>query len=1195
MQRGEQGEQVRGGGAAGEDAFAWPAAWRAAVVPRRGGGAVSPAEWPGPDAVAFEDALIAEHREWIEQVCAADESDPALVRAVRAYLGGAADPLGAAGVSAMLPALYADDDAGGAALMDAWTVRHGPAFAARAAAETMEVEYWRSRPGYLRPCLRPADPNQVYSYGEAQSKVLRWARHLLSVADEDAYRAALAEVGAARAGGPQRRVGAAFLFPERTDWVDEWIDELPERPSRPVWSLLVGALGRPEQVDRLLPRLTRYQWWARPAATVADGLGTAAAAMPALALRHLDSGREAGQLAELLLEFPSDEAFGALLARIDDRAVQPVLLRAVERYPVRALRLLAAAVQDGGVTARHLLERSLRGAAASGRLPALLERLDPATAAFLRALPAADPAGPVADVAEWPAVLASPPWQRPRPRPRPAGKPRVPADPTGQDDPTGLTGLTGPTGSIGSIGSTDLTGSTVLTADEEPELRWQDGERELWTEPARRSDAWHSHPEDTDWAAVGAAEFAAARSLWAACQVLWQAPVEVMSPLLADWRPEELYYGLETLRPVLAKYGRAAVPVAVRTALMRPAQLAPLLLPVLDVAAARLMAEGLTTRKSVRSTARSWFARHGTAGALLLVPDALGEPGPRRTAAGQALRLIASGPDGGSGAADGSGAEGHGSRTADGSGAEGHGSGAAALRAAVAGRYGAAAAEAVGAVLAVDPLVGALPARLPEPPPWLDPVLLPPLPLRSGAVLPAAAVRDVLVMLALSKSGAPYPGLALVAEACAPGAWPAFCWAVFEEWRLAGMPARESWALSLLGEFGDDGTARRLAPVVRRWPGQQAGRRAAEGLDVLAAIGTDTALAQLHGIAQRVRYQGVRARAREKIAEVALELGLTPDRLADRLVPDLGLAADGTAVLDYGTRTFTVALDDRLLPYVLDGTGRRRAAPPAPAAKDDPELAPAARKRYAALKKELRVVGAEQTARLETAMVTERAWTADEFRTLFLAHPLLAHLGRRLLWTTGSGAAQAAGAFRIAEDRTFADLDDKPFGLPADAAVRLAHPVRLGADLSAWAELFTDYLVIQPFPQLGRPVRSLTADEAAGHRLPRFEGRTVPAEAAQALARRGPDWSHGETDGDGTRFSLRKLLPDGHRLTVSLDPGLPLGPTAELPDQTLREVWLGTRTGPYSPTARHLRPFARLDPVTASEILADLEELTGLR
>ncbi len=1159
----QQAERVGGGGAAGEDAFEWPAAWRAAVVPRRGGGAASPAQWPGPEAVAFEDALIAEHREWIERVCAADESDPALVGAVRAYMGGAADPGGAAGVSAMLPALYADDDAGGAALMDAWTARYGPAFATRAAVETMEVEYWRSRPGYPRPCLRPADPHQVFSHGEAQSKVLRWARHLLSVADEDAYLAALAAAGAARTGGPQRRVGAAFLFPERTDWVDEWIDELPERPSRPVWSLLVGALGSPEQVDRLLPRLARYQWWARPAATVADGLGTAAVPMPALALRHLDSGKEAGRLAELLLEFPSDQAFGALLARIDDRAVQPVLLRAVERYPVRALRLLAAAAQDGGVTARHLLERELRGAAASGRLPALLARLDPATAAFLRTLPAAGPAVPVADAAEWPAVLASPPWQRPRPRP--AGKPRVPTD---------LTGPTGPTASTGPATWTGSTDSTGPAAGEEPELHWQDGERELWMAPARCSDAWHSHPEDTDWAAVGAAEFAAARSLWAACQVLWQAPVEVMSPLLADWRPEELYYGLETLRPVLAKYGRAAVPVAVRTALMRPAQLAPLLLPVLDVAAARLMAEGLTTRKSVRATARSWFARHGTAGALLLVPDALGEPGPRRTAAEQALRLIASGPGGGSGAAD--------------------GSGAGALRAAVAGRHGAAAAEAVGAVLAVDPLVGALPARLSEPPPWLDPVLLPPLPLRSGAALPAAAVRDVLVMLALSKSGAPYPGLALVAEACAPGAWPAFCWAVFEEWRLAGMPARESWALSLLGEFGDDDTARRLAPVVRRWPGQQAGRRAAEGLDVLAAIGTDTALAQLHGIAQRVRYQGVRARAREKIAEVALELGLTPDRLADRLVPDLDLAADGTAVLDYGTRTFTVALDDQLLPYVLDGTGRRRAAPPAPAAEDDPELAPAARKRYAALKKELRVVGAEQTARLETAMVTERAWTADEFRTLFLAHPLLARLGRRLLWTTGSGAAQAAGAFRIAEDRTFADLDDKPFDLPADATVRLAHPARLGTDLPAWAELFTDYLVIQPFRQLGRPVSSLTAEEAAGHRLSRFEGRTVPAEAAQALARRGPDWSHGEADGNGTRFSLRKLLPDGHRLTVSLDPGLPLGPAAELPDQTLREVWLGTRTGRYSPTARHLRPFARLDPVTASELLADLEELTGL-
>ncbi|MFD7736113.1 DUF4132 domain-containing protein [Kitasatospora phosalacinea] len=1190
-----------GSGAPEEDAFAWPSARYGQAVPRRGSRAPQPAEWPGPAAVAAEDALVAEHRDWIDRVVASGDSDPELVRAALAYLDGAPDAGGAACVAAMLPTLYAAGGAGGAVLVDAWTARHGLAFAVRAAAATLEVGFWRSRPGHPSPALLGAN-SRAHEHGAEQSKVLRRARHLLSAAEEGAYREALAAAEQERDAEhlrPLRRAGTAYLFPEAPGWVDAWIDELPEWQSESMWVLTLSALGSRAQADRLAPRLGWYRGWAGTVATVTDGLGTDAVPLLAGSLRDLDSGDAARQLAELLLEFPTDEAFRALLERADDRSVAPVLWRAVERYPVRALRLLAAAARDGGATVRHLLDRQLRCRA--GELEALLERVDPATAAFLRTLPAAGPAGPAAAEQEWPTVLASPPWERPR--------------------------------RAGRLRAVD-----GLAVDESSALHWQAGERESWTERALASHEWRVHPEDTDWAEFGPRAFAEAGGTWSRCQLLWQAPAEVMTPLLLRWHPDELYYGLEMLRPIVAKYDAAAVPVALRTVRSRPAQMAPLLLPVREVTAARLMAEGLVTRKSVRRSARSWFARHGVAGALLLVPDAVGPAGPARTAAGHALRLVAAGAEAGARAGNlavaGSGAvAGGGSRAGTGTTATATATatarararatatataedgtradeapraggavaataattpdGARALTAAVAERYGAAAAEAVAALLSVDPLVEALPARLPQPPQWLVAELLPPLPLRSGAVLPEEAVRRVLTMLALSKPGAPYPGLALVAAECAPGAWAAFCWAVFEEWRLAGMPAKESWALSQLGEFGDDGTARLLAAVVRRWPGQKAGQRAAEGLDVLAAIGTDAALGELHGISQRVRFAGIRDRAREKVTEVALELGLTPEQLADRLVPDLGLDAGGTVLLDYGPRAFTVALGTDLQPYVLDATGKRRAAPPAPAAGDDPELAPAAHRRYAALKKELRTVGTEQVFRLEGAMLDRRAWGADEFGSLFLAHPLLGHLGHRLLWTTGSGAAQADGAFRIAEDRTFADVRDEPFHLSADAAVRLAHPACLGTDLPRWTELFTDYLVIQPFPQLGRPVRSLTAEEAAGDRLPRFEGRTAPAEAVRALVRRGRGWSADHPGGGEARRVVYKHLPDGRRLSVVLDPGLHPAPADTHPEQTLREVWLGTRPGRYADRAGHRRPFAELDTVTASELLADLEELTG--
>ncbi len=68
---------------------------------------------------------------------------------------------------------------------------------------------------------------------------------------------------------------------------------------------------------------------------------------------------------------------------------------------------------------------------------------------------------------------------------------------------------------------------------------------------------------------------------------------------------------------------------------------------------------------------------------------------------------------------------------------------------------------------------------------------------------------------------------------------------------------RSGFVLSMLGRFGDDATARRLAPLLQEWPGQSGGRhRAAQGLGVFVEIGSDAALAQLNGIAQKVPVQG---------------------------------------------------------------------------------------------------------------------------------------------------------------------------------------------------------------------------------------------------------------------------------------------------------------------------------------------------
>ncbi|MFD0539386.1 hypothetical protein ACFQY7_42265 [Actinomadura luteofluorescens] len=136
------------------------------------------------------------------------------------------------------------------------------------------------------------------------------------------------------------------------------------------------------------------------------------------------------------------------------------------------------------------------------------------------------------------------------------------------------------------------------------------------------------------------------------------------------------------------------------------------------------------------------------------------------------------------------------------------------------------------------------------------------------------------------------------------------------------------WVLTALGLFGDDETVRRFAPVIQAWPGDGGHAKAVRGLDVLIAIGGDVALMHLHDITTKVRYPGLRKKAQERVGALAEDLGLTPEQLGDRLVPDFGLDERGELFLDYGPRGFTAGFDERLRPYVVDGDGRRRAASP---------------------------------------------------------------------------------------------------------------------------------------------------------------------------------------------------------------------------------------------------------------------------
>ncbi|MEE3921667.1 DUF4132 domain-containing protein [Micromonospora sp. BRA006-A] len=683
---------------------------------------------------------------------------------------------------------------------------------------------------------------------------------------------------------------------------------------------------------------------------------------------------------------------------------------------------------------------------------------------------------------------------------------------------------------------------------------WLPGERERWAAVVPRWSGWWRGDDLT----VLAAEVAAGRAgSSAAIHFFVRATEELARPLLPAWRPDESWGADGWMTRLAGRYELDALPAALHLARTAPKSVGEVLLPYADGEVADLMADWLDRLKTVRPVARSGCGgtRSTPRGRCCLRPWAR----PAR-AAGPPSGRCAWSPR----------STGRCSSTWPGSTARRHSppprrcstptrwpsSRPDAEPAGVAGPGGAAAGAAAG------PFGGA--ARRRGTPPLHDARHLRARPCRTGGGGRPRGVRHGLLT--------------------------EFVWALFESWQSAGAPSKDGWAFTALGLLGDDSTARRLAPLVRAWPGESQHTRAVTGLEVLAQIGTDVALMHLYGISQKVKFRGLREQAARKVTEVADGLGLTPEQLGDRLVPDLGLDADGSLVLDYGPRRFTVGFDEQLKPYVVDGAGARRKDLPKPGARDDATLAPAAHKRFAGLKKDVRTLAADQIRRFESAMVIGRRWPAADFRRYFLSHPLLWHVVRRLVWATVDDAGQVVSAFRVAEDRTLADVDDEAYTLPDDATVAIAHPLSLGAAVPAWAEVFADYEILQPFPQLGREVFRLDAAERAETLLRRHAGVTVPAGRLLSLERRG--WRRGDPQDAGIQSWLEREVPGGRAVVIDLDPGIAVGIVDMFPDQKIEAIWVNdVPYGGWFQRDGKVR-LGDLDDVTLSEVLRDLAEVT---
>lgn len=487
------------------------------------------------------------------------------------------------------------------------------------------------------------------------------------------------------------------------------------------------------------------------------------------------------------------------------------------------------------------------------------------------------------------------------------------------------------------------------------------------------------------------------------------------------------------------------------------------------------------------------------------------------------------------------------------------------------------------------------PAKRVKLPAWLHPGDLPPVVVGQNR-LTDAQVEQLLQGLSAAASGESPVLLGDVKTYADPASLEAFVWRLFELWLAEGAPAKDKWAFLAVGCLGGDRCALKVTPLIRAWPGESQHARAVLGLEVLRAIGSETALMQLNGIAQKIPFKGLKAKAAECMEAIAADKGLTRAELEDRCVPDCGLDENGRRVFDFGPRQFCFAFGPDLKPMVRDDKGGLKDNLPAPTAKDDAALAGNSVDEWKLLKKQVREVAKVQAFRLEQAMVTGRRWSVPGFEQLMVRHPLMTHLVRLLLWGGFDAAGKLAGTFRVTEELDYADADDAPVSPAAFATVGIVHPLQLNDELkNRWGELLSDYAVIPPFTQLGRPVYRLAEGESGQPQITRFKGLKIVAPTLVfGLEKLG--WQRGVAMDAGCFDEHSKQFPAAAlTAVVRYEGSVGMGYIDPNELLTLEEIWFvrGMRAPSCWEKPKDPLPLAAVDPIVVSEVLADLQQLAA--
>ncbi len=387
---------------------------------------------------------------------------------------------------------------------------------------------------------------------------------------------------------------------------------------------------------------------------------------------------------------------------------------------------------------------------------------------------------------------------------------------------------------------------------------------------------------------------------------------------------------------------------------------------------------------------------------------------------------------------------------------------------------------------------------------------------------------------------------------------------VFSAWLDNGAEAKKRWVLYFCAIHGGSSMLEGLLHYIKEWAENSRGAIAADAVKAIALNGTSEALMSIDNLAHKCKFKQVKNAAVQALDSAADALEITSDELGDRIIPDLGFNHGMERIFDYGSRQFKVYLTPTLELEVYDESDKKLKNLPAPAKKDDAEIAKKSNDEFKQMKKQLKSIINIQKMRLETALIADRRWSVAAWTDLFVKNPIMHSFAIGLIWGAYENDTLVQ-TFRYMEDGTFNTQDEEEYTLPENCAIGLVHPIDLDKDtMNAWKEQLSDYEIVQPIVQLERPVFLINDAEKDQLVLKRYNDKKISGlKLLSRMTKAG--WSKGSVQDGGSFFEfyredITKRVKDGNNVlifgnAVSLEfSGMYVGYDAEDEDVTIERI-----------------------------------------